>query len=522
MSATTTRSRPTITPGRGDFSSAVRAEWVKFRTVRGWLVGLAITVLACVLFTYLVANGTHSGTCTGTGNCSSGHPFVPTGPDGQAVADSYQYLSKPLTGNGTITAQVASLIGLTSTNPVNVAPSLAATRPGLTGWAKAGLLITSSTKPGSPYAAVMATGGHGIRFQYNYTGDRAGLSGAVSASSPRWVRLTRSGNTIAGYDSTSGSSWQKIGTTQLTGLPATVDVGLFVTSPAAFQSGTGYQTQATATFGHLTLTGERSTGWQSRSVGMSQADFYPTLGVGSAHRSGTSVVLTGSGDIAPAVVQGVLGTNTAASTLLLGLTVGLIVLIVIAAMFITGEYRHGLIRTTLTATPKRGQVLGAKAIVIGAVGFVIGAIAAGVAMPIGQHFLIKNGVYVFPANAGAVARIVVGCGLVSALTAVAVLGLGTILRRSAGAVTAGIVVFVMPYVIGSSLSGGAETWLFRLTPASAFSVLGILPRSPVVDYPYTFANGYYPLSAWAGLLVLAAYTATAVAAAKLLLDRRDA
>jgi ABC-type transport system involved in multi-copper enzyme maturation permease subunit len=522
MSATTKGSRPTISPGHASFSSVVWAEWVKFRTVRGWLVGLAITVLTCVLFTYLVANGTHSGTCTGTGNCQSGHPFVPTGPDGQAVADSYQYLSKPLNGNGTITVQIASLTGLKSTNPVNVAPTLSATRPGLAGWAKGGLLITASTKQGSRYAAVMATARHGIHFQDDYTSDRAGLSGAVSANSPRWVRLTRSGNTITGDDSTNGTSWHRVGTAQLTGLPASVDVGLFVTSPVAFQGGTGHQTQATATFSHIALTGGTSKGWQSRSVGMSQTDFYPILGAGTAHQSGTSFVLTGSGDIAPAVVQGVLGTNTASSDLLLGLTVGLIVLIVIAAMFITSEYRRGLIRTTFTATPKRGQVLAAKALVIGVVAFVIGAIAAGVAVPVGQHFLIKNGAYVFPTSTATVARIVIGCGLVCALTAVAVLALGTMLRRSAGAVTAGIVVFVMPYVIGSSLSSSAETWLFRLTPAAAFSVLGILPRSAVIDYPYTFGNGYYPLSAWAGLLVLAAYAAVAAVGAKLLLDRRDA
>jgi ABC-type transport system involved in multi-copper enzyme maturation permease subunit len=519
----TTGLRPPVSPERAGFGSVVRAEWVKFRTVRGWLIGLVIAVLACALFTYLVANGTHSGTCTGNGsNCQSGHPFVPTGPDGQAVADSYEYLTRPLIGNGSITVQVASLTGRISSNPVNVAPSLSATRPGLARWAKAGLLITPSTRQGSPYAAVMATASHGIRFQYNYTNDRPGLSGAVSARSPGWVRLTRRGDTITGYDSANGASWQKIGIAQLSGLPATVDVGLFVTSPVSFQDGTGYQTQATATFHRVTLAGEASVPWQSHSIGISQADFYPTLGAGDEHSSRASFVLTGSGDIAPAVVQGLLGTNTAASTLLLGLTAGLIVLIVIAAMFITSEYRRGLIRTTFIATPQRGQVLAAKAIVIGAVAFAIGAIAAAGAVPVGEHLLTKNGAYVFPASAATVACIVAGCGLVTALTAIAVLALGAMLRRSAGAVTAGIVVFVLPYVIGSSLSGGAETWLFRLTPAAAFSVLGTPPRSALVDYPYTFANGYYPLSPWAGLLVLAAYTALCLCAARFLLARRDA
>ncbi|GLY64807.1 hypothetical protein Atai01_14260 [Amycolatopsis taiwanensis] len=502
------------------FRSVLWAEWVKFRTVRGWLIGLVIAVLVCVLFTYLVANGTHSGTCTGTGStCQNGHPAVPTGPDGEAVADSYQYLSRPLSGNGTITVQVTSLTGLVSTNPTNVAPTLSATRPGLAGWAKAGLLLTPTTSQGSSYAAIMATGGHGIHFQYDYTHDQRGT---VSADSARWVRLTRVGDTITGYESADGTSWQDVGAAHLSGLPATVQVGLFVTAPVTFQGETGYSTQATGSFDHVTVTGTTDGDWQSHSVGMNEADFYPTLGTGGSRSSGNGFVLTGSGDIGPAVVEGILGSDTVSSTLLLGLIVGLIVLIVIAAMFITSEYRRGLIRTTLTATPQRGRVLAAKAIVIGGIAFMIGAGAAAAAVPVGEHLLAGNGAYVFPATAATVGRIVVGCGLVTALTAVAVLALGAILRRSAGAVTAGIVVFVLPYVIGSSLSGSTATWLFRVTPAAAFSVLDVLPRSALVDYPYTLANGYYPLPAWAGLLVLAAYAAVALGAARLLLGRRDA
>lgn len=520
MTAVGAPSRSVDSDQGGGFRPALWAEWVKFRTVRGWLVGLGIAVLMSVLFTYLVANGIHSGTCTGTGvTCRSGHPAVPTGPDGTAVADSYRYLSRSLTGDGTVTAQIASLTGRISTNPVNVAPSVSATRPGLAGWAKAGILLTPTTRPGSSYAAVMATGRHGTRFQYDYTHDRPGTS---TNASPRWVRLARDGDTITGYESVDGTSWRAVGVAHLPGLPATVRVGLFVTSPVSFDGQTGHPTLATGSFRHVTVTGAADGGWRSAGIGTGPADFYPVLGTGAARAAGDGFVLTGSGDIAPAVVQGVLGTNTVASSLLLGLLVGSIVLIVLAALFVTSEYRRGLIRTTFAATPQRGRVLAAKAVVLGGVGFVIGALAATVAVPVGDLILAHNGVYVFPAGAATVAGIVVGCGLVTALTAVAVLGLGTMLRRSAGAVAAGIVVFVLPYLIGSNMSGGAETWLFRATPAAAFSVLGVLPRSSLVDYPYTFVNGYYPLPAWAGLLVLAAYAAAALGAARFLLHRRDA
>jgi ABC-type transport system involved in multi-copper enzyme maturation permease subunit len=520
MSAVQAPTRASDADRDGGLRAALRAEWVKFRTVRGWLIGLGVAVLLCVLLTYLVANGIHSGTCTGTGvTCRSGHPRVPTGPGGEAVADSYRYLSRPLTGDGSLTAQLASFTGRVSTNPVNVAPSPSATRPGLADWAKAGILLTPDTTPGSSYAAVLATGRHGIRFQYDYTHDRPG-HGAPAA--PRWLRLTRHGDTVTGYESADGVAWHEVGVAHLAGLPGTVRVGLFVTSPVSFHGGTGWPTQATAGFRHVTLTGAAGAGWQSRGVGTSRADFYPILAAGGARSTGDTAVLTGSGDLAPAVVQGVLGTNSAASSLLLGLLVGSVVLIVLAALFVTGEYRRGLIRTTLSATPKRGRVLAAKAIVIGAAGFAIGALAAAVAMPVGTHILTGNGVYVFPAGVGTVSRVVVGCGLVTALVAVTVLALGTMLRRGAGAVAAGVVVFVLPYLIGASLPGAAETWLFRVSPAAAFSVLGVLPRSSLVDYPYTFANGYYPLPPWAGLLVLAGYAAVALGAARLLLQRRDA
>ena len=77
----------------------------------------------------------------------------------------------------------------------------------------------------------MVTGDHGVRMQDDYTHDRAGLPGAVSAASPRWLRLTRSGDTITGYDSADGTHWTEVGTAHLAGLPATVQVGLFATSP---------------------------------------------------------------------------------------------------------------------------------------------------------------------------------------------------------------------------------------------------------------------------------------------------
>jgi hypothetical protein len=537
MSATAKPPLRTMQPRREGFGPVLRAEWTKFRTVHGWLIGLVVAALLSVVFAFLVSNQ-HEGICAGpppsgagpnspgTG-CQAGHPFVPTGPDGEAVADSYYFLSQPLTADGTLTARVTALSGVISTNPSNEAPSLAHTRPELAAWAKAGILLSPSTKQGSPYAAIMATGSHGTRWQYNYTHDNAGLPGSITDQSPRWLRLTRTGDTLTGYDSADGTTWTQIGTTDLAGLSATVSVGLFVTSPVTFDaSNSGSATQATATFDHVSL--ESSGGarvanaWRGQSIGDGSQSYYPTLGTGSFHQSESAFVVSGSGDIAVGVGKGLLGGDTAASNLLLGITAGLIVMVVVATMFITTEYRRGLIRTTFTATPNRRRVLAAKAVIIGAVTFVTGVAAATVALPVAAHHLNANGNYVYPTSVLTDVRIVASIGAVTALTAMAVLALGVILRRSAGTVTVGIVVFVLPYTLKQALSGSVGEWWFRVTPAVGFDALGALPRSAQVAYPYTLANGYYPLAPWAGLAVLCIWAAVALGVAAHVLRRRDA
>jgi ABC-type transport system involved in multi-copper enzyme maturation permease subunit len=521
-----------VQPSRGgSFRAALRAEWTKFRTVRGWMIGLVFAALMVVLFTFLQANGKHTGYCTtpNPSGCVAGHQYVPTGPSGEAVADTYELVAKRLTGDGTITARITSLAGRIWAGPANEAPSLANTQPGLTSWAKAGLLVTPSTRQGSSYAAVMATGGHGVRFQYDYSHDQAGLLGLPSATEPRSLRLTRTGDTITGYDSSDGTNWHRVGSAHLAGLPMTVYVGVFATSPTTSE---GSATQATASFDHIASgpladsAAQAALGpWHGASIGTGPQNFYTTLGNGRYRQAGGSIVVTGSGDIAPAVASA--GGDTASDSLLFGLVIALIVLIVIGTMFITSEYRRSLIRTTFAATPDRGRVLAAKAVVIGGVAFAVGAVASAVAIPLGEHVMSANGNYIFPADSLTVARVIAGSGALVALTAVAVLGIGTILRRSAGAILAGVVVFVLPTftgpgIIGPTSSGSAATWLYRVTPAAGFSMLGLLPRSGLVSYPYTMANGYYPLPPWAGLLVLGAYAAVALGAARVALRRRDA
>ncbi|HLI02391.1 MAG TPA: hypothetical protein VKV06_16505, partial [Acidimicrobiales bacterium] len=395
-------------------TAVLRAEWTKFRTVRGWLIALAVAGVAVIAFGYLVANGSQSTFCTPGGSCGIGHPFVPTGPGGEAVADTYRYVEHPLTGNGTVVARVTSLDGRVWAGPANAAPSLRDTRPGLAGWAKAGLLVTPSTKPGSPYAAVMVTGGHGVRFQYDYTRDRRGEGGPLAAGRPRWLRLRRTGGTITGYQSGDGTTWTPVGVAHLSRLPRTVDIGLFVTSPVIFPgSSQGTATQATATFDRVALTGDGrgggTGGWRQLSVGASRADFYPTLSAGRSRPSRAGLVVTGSGDIGPAI-DPIAGGATISSSILFGLVVALIVLVIVATMLMTVEYRRGLIRTTLAATPRPARVLAAKAVVAAAAAFAVTAAAVAAAIPIAHHLLTTNGNYVFPAGLGTELQVVLGAG----------------------------------------------------------------------------------------------------------------
>jgi ABC-type transport system involved in multi-copper enzyme maturation permease subunit len=118
-----------------------------------------------------------------------------------------------------------------------------------------------------------------------------------------------------------------------------------------------------------------------------------------------------------------------------------------------------------------------------------------------------------------------GTAALLAVAAVLALAVGTLLRRSAGAVTAVIAAIVLPYllaVLTGVLPAGAEEWLVRVTPAAAFAIQQNAPQYTQVTASYTPANGYFPLAPWAGFAVLCAWAALALILATYALRRRDA
>jgi ABC-type transport system involved in multi-copper enzyme maturation permease subunit len=513
--------RSQVTAGRMSFWHLVHAEWTKFRTVRGWMIAMIVAIMAITAFVFLASNVSSS--CSG-----SACPAPPAGPGGEPVTDAFYFAHQPLTGNGTITVQITSLTGQVATGPSQ-------TTPGLQPWSKAGIIIKQNTSQGSAYAAMMVTGSHGVRMQWDYVNDTPGLgmgageAGGVSAASPRWLRLVRDGDMITGYDSADGTHWTLAGTATLPGLTSTVQAGLFAAAPSNDNTAT-----ATGVFRHIGLSWT-ATRWTGTNVGGFGPNGVPQPG--TLRQSAGTITVTGSGDITPLAGDGsVLSVQRA----LVGTPIGLIPLIVVGAMFITVEYRRGLIRVSLTASPSRGRLLAAKAVAIGAVSFVTGLIAAAFGVAVGARILARTGVPLWPVPTLSLARMIVGTGALLAVAAVLALAVGTAARRSGTAVAAAIVVIFVPYLLvlvppllpghvgrggfaGGGLSLVAREWLLRITPAAGFSVQQVVPQFPqVAGASYSPNWGYYPLAPWAGFAVECAWAVAALALASYLLRRRDA
>jgi ABC-type transport system involved in multi-copper enzyme maturation permease subunit len=196
----------------------------------------------------------------------------------------------------------------------------------------------------------------------------------------------------------------------------------------------------------------------------------------------------------------------------------------VAAMFFSTEYRRGLIRTTLAATPRRGAVLAAKAVVIGAVAFVIGLVAAAASIAVGVPREENQGQVLLTAPLLTEVRVIVGTAAMLALAAVLAVCLGAILRRSAAAITVAILLVFMPFLLAllNVLPAGVGGWLLRLTPAAGVAIEQSIPRYSQVATFNSPVRGYYPLSPYAGFGVLCLWTAAALALALVMLRRRDA
>ena len=182
---------------------------------------------------------------------------------------------------------------------------------------------------------------------------------------------------------------------------------------------------------------------------------------------------------------------------------------VLGVLTITAEYSTGMIRSSLCAVPRRLPVLGAKAVVFAVVTFVISLPSIFVAFLVGQSILSQKHIEVSISHPG-VLRALIGAALFLAVMGLLGLGLGAIVRTTAGGISALVaIVFVIPPILDLAL------------PTSWFNAIsGYLPMN-AGGALWTIDPGSHTLSPWAGFAVLCAYAAVSLAIGAALLRHRD-
>lgn len=503
------------------------AEWTKLRSVPRWM----ITLFAATLLTIGVSMLGASSSSTDVNK----HPDFVTGPYGDPVADSFSFAHQSVTGDVTVTVRVASLAP--SAQVQNRDSRKNGKKVPDTPWTgiAAGLMIKDGTRSGSSYAAVLLTPGNGVRMQSDFAADVAGSA----STGARWLRLTRSGSTITGYESANGTTWRQIGTMTPKALPATAEIGFYLSAaPEVYISrGMGgssmgaYPSNATATFDGVQMTPAAATAWHADAVAMPVSDQggpapknVDPRGAGTpdppappllTEHSGTYTV-NGTGKVGPQQPD-----DDVVEAALLGVLGGLMALIAVGVLFATSEYRRGMIRTTFAATPRRGRVLAAKALVLGGAAFVISLAAVVASFLLAMPSLKKRGFAppAFPTPSladGAVLRVLLFSALFMTGVAVFALALGTLLRHSAAAITLTIGLVVLPVIAGSILPGTAPRWLMYTTLAGGFATLRAKPPTETLAEPWAM------IGPWTGLGVVWAYAVIALGLAWWRLRRRDA
>jgi ABC-2 type transport system permease protein len=193
---------------------------------------------------------------------------------------------------------------------------------------------------------------------------------------------------------------------------------------------------------------------------------------------------------------------------LAGVQIAQLALGVLGVLVITGEYSTGMIRATMTAVPKRLPVLWAKTLVFGAVALALAIPSTLIAFLVGQSILARHHIDIAFTHPG-VARVVFGAALYLAVIGLFGLGLGAIVRNTAGGIAAFAgIMFVLPplmNVLPLSWNNAASPYL----PLSAGQAVMALTR------------GSNQLAPWTGFGLLCAYTAASLLVAAVLLVRRD-
>ncbi|MFG2597590.1 ABC transporter permease [Streptomyces sp. NPDC048462] len=203
-----------------------------------------------------------------------------------------------------------------------------------------------------------------------------------------------------------------------------------------------------------------------------------------------------------------LGSTPVLSLGFFGVLLGSICVITLGVMTIASEYGTGMIRTTMTACPSPGRVLGAKAIVFFLLTFVLTTVMTSVVAVLQTAILDADA----PSGADWL-RSTVGVGLYTATLGLLSLAVGALIRHSAGAITLMIGVVLLPLVLAIFMFAESlarvQKWLLEYSIPNQLS-----------NFYDTSVTGSGP-SGWEPLWIILGVTALAMGGAYLAMSRRD-
>jgi ABC-type transport system involved in multi-copper enzyme maturation permease subunit len=185
--------------------------------------------------------------------------------------------------------------------------------------------------------------------------------------------------------------------------------------------------------------------------------------------------------------------------------VGAVLLAALGVRAMTAEYVTGMIRSTFAATPTRRRVLAAKAGVTAAFVFPVALVTAVVSFAVGQRVFTGKHLEVTFAHPGVLQAVVFGALAVSLIAVIGV-GLGGLIRHTAAATTALVLVIVGGVTLGQLLPAGLRQYV----PGTALQAAVTVNHSAGLLKPGT------------AVVVLGVYAAIALAAASIRAAHRDA
>lgn len=207
-----------------------------------------------------------------------------------------------------------------------------------------------------------------------------------------------------------------------------------------------------------------------------------------------------------------------ANTVIVSFTV--LIAAVLGCLVITGEYGTGMIRSSLTAAPGRLSTVFAKAFVIGLVVFVVGALALTAGALASAPILASGGLLIDPGDARVWLALLGATGY-PALVAVLSVGVGTVVRNSAGAIAAVLgLLLVVPTVLQLVAMLLRVDWMLDVMQFLP-SALGNTMASFVADPAAEVTEGPLTLAPWQAALAMAGCAGAALAGGAAAITRRD-